>query len=224
MSAAAQLPADEGVSGSSSIAVGGEGAASASASGSAVEVLEPEAEAAPAMGKMGMCSRCDKEAAARYRCPGCEVVTCSLACTNEHKAALGCTGKRARTAFVDIHSLGDRHLISVRPAVKRSRRHARRGRRLGRPGRSGTVPDACKPPRGSPTPPDTSLCGAPDWVGVAIDGTTSSVESAPGRHRTHSSAHRHALTGKWTAQGRVSTDGAERGGGGWCVYDRLSVP
>jgi hypothetical protein len=115
MSAAAQLPADEGVSGSSSIAVGGEGAASASASGSAVEVLEPEAEAAPAMGKMGMCSRCDKEAAARYRCPGCEVVTCSLACTNEHKAALGCTGKRARTAFVDIHSLGDRHLISGAP-------------------------------------------------------------------------------------------------------------
>jgi hypothetical protein len=46
-----------------------------------------------------MCARCG-EAAARYRCPGCEVVTCSLACTNEHKAALSCSGKRSTSATV----------------------------------------------------------------------------------------------------------------------------
>jgi hypothetical protein len=60
--------------------------------------------------RMGVCSRCGE--AAKYRCPGCELVTCSLACIKEHKAALGCCGKRARTDFVDIHDLGDRHLIS----------------------------------------------------------------------------------------------------------------
>lgn len=72
-----------------------------------VEGAEPTAEA---VNRMGVCARCGD--AAKYRCPGCELVTCSLACTKEHKAALGCSGKRPRTAFVDIHDLGDRHIIS----------------------------------------------------------------------------------------------------------------
>jgi hypothetical protein len=76
----------------------------------APEETELEAEVAEVVSRMGVCARCGE--AAKYRCPGCELVTCSLACTKEHKAALGCSGKRPRTTFVDIHDLGDRHLIS----------------------------------------------------------------------------------------------------------------
>ena len=64
-------------------------------------------------GRLGTCwaSRCGE--AARYRCPGCEVVTCSLACTKEHKAALGCLGKRSASAtVVDRPSVADQHVES----------------------------------------------------------------------------------------------------------------
>ncbi|KAK9809887.1 hypothetical protein WJX72_001076 [[Myrmecia] bisecta] len=57
------------------------------------------------------CSVCN-EAPARYRCPGCNVRSCSLACSKAHKQESGCTGKRARTAYVPLQAFTDRELIS----------------------------------------------------------------------------------------------------------------
>eukprot|EP00976_Prorocentrum_cordatum_P081237 1184315-Prorocentrum_minimum.AAC.2 len=62
-------------------------------------------------GKLGMCQCCGEQVA-KYRCPGCEVATCSLACSRAHKAETKCTGKRNRTEFVPTNQLTDRHLQS----------------------------------------------------------------------------------------------------------------
>jgi hypothetical protein len=58
-------------------------------------------------------STCDvcSRAAAKYRCPRCAVATCSLACSNRHKAeGAGCSGKRSRAAFVPMARFGDADL------------------------------------------------------------------------------------------------------------------
>ena len=64
----------------------------------------------PAVRRMGdepakTCACCG--AAARYRCPGCEKRTCSLACINRHKQEWGCTGKRASATFCAIGEFDD---------------------------------------------------------------------------------------------------------------------
>lgn len=56
----------------------------------------------------GVCS----SASSKYRCPGCEFITCSLACTKEHRAQSGCKGTRDRTAFVPISRFNEQHLLS----------------------------------------------------------------------------------------------------------------
>ena len=50
--------------------------------------------------RQGLCSTC--AGAGRYRCPACAAVSCSAACVTAHKKGASCTGKRDRTAFVDI--------------------------------------------------------------------------------------------------------------------------
>lgn len=40
------------------------------------------------------------EPEAKYKCPGCTVSTCSLACSKEHKAKTSCTGQRNRVGFI----------------------------------------------------------------------------------------------------------------------------
>lgn len=40
---------------------------------------------------MEPCSACEKPG--RYRCPSCQLMTCSLGCFNIHKEVTGCTGK-----------------------------------------------------------------------------------------------------------------------------------
>jgi hypothetical protein len=62
-------------------------------------------------GKMGMCDCC-REQAAKYRCPGCDAVTCSLACSKAHKIDVKCSGKRNRTEFIPTAQLTDRNIVS----------------------------------------------------------------------------------------------------------------
>ncbi|KAI8319140.1 hypothetical protein GQ54DRAFT_299579 [Martensiomyces pterosporus] len=45
------------------------------------------------------CEQCTA-AEAKYKCPGCMVRTCSLACSKKHKELTGCTGQRDRTKFI----------------------------------------------------------------------------------------------------------------------------
>ena len=47
---------------------------------------------------LGSCMICEEENA-KYKCPCCEALTCSLSCSTEHKAAVNCDGVRSRTKF-----------------------------------------------------------------------------------------------------------------------------
>lgn len=53
----------------------------------------------------------------------------SAACVAAHKKASGCSGKRNRAEFVDIHSLGDRHLISDYRLLEETQQVAERAKR-----------------------------------------------------------------------------------------------
>lgn len=48
----------------------------------------------------------------KYRCPGCEVVTCSLSCSKAHRKNTGCSGSRNRTAFVPLSQFNEQNLLS----------------------------------------------------------------------------------------------------------------
>jgi len=45
------------------------------------------------------CAVC-QQAVAKYRCPACDLRSCSLACASAHKRSTGCTGKRPVAKFV----------------------------------------------------------------------------------------------------------------------------
>lgn len=92
--AAAAAPADD--------------AAAAAAADAADDDDEPGAAAAPAKAECEVC----RSQPHKYRCPGCGVRTCCLACVDGHKAATGCSGKRDRLAFVPMSEFGDRELLS----------------------------------------------------------------------------------------------------------------
>lgn len=47
------------------------------------------------------CEECGDHAW-KYRCPRCDVKTCSLACSRAHKTRLDCSGKRNKTEFVKL--------------------------------------------------------------------------------------------------------------------------
>lgn len=57
------------------------------------------------------CHQCH-EHAHRYRCPACDMRTCSLACTKAHKQEKACTGKRSRTEMVTLSDFTERQLLS----------------------------------------------------------------------------------------------------------------
>ncbi|GAB1607733.1 box C/D snoRNA protein 1-like, partial [Argonauta hians] len=48
----------------------------------------------------------------KYRCPGCALQTCCVACVKQHKTDSGCTGVRNKTAFVAIEHFNDLNLLS----------------------------------------------------------------------------------------------------------------
>ena len=71
------------------------------------------APATAARDRLGDCAVCDAGVAAKYRCPGCAIVTCSLACSKRHKQmGEGCSGKRKVAEFKDIRDFTDADLVS----------------------------------------------------------------------------------------------------------------
>ena len=73
-----------------------------------------ESAPAPAVrDRLGDCAVCDAGVAAKYRCPGCAIVTCSLECSKRHKQmGEGCSGKRKVAEFKDIRDFTDADLVS----------------------------------------------------------------------------------------------------------------
>ncbi|KAL6587495.1 hypothetical protein OROMI_000473 [Orobanche minor] len=61
--------------------------------------------------KPNLCQECNTNAS-KYKCPGCSLRTCSLACVNSHKQRTTCTGKRLLTNFVPISEFDDNQLVS----------------------------------------------------------------------------------------------------------------
>lgn len=48
----------------------------------------------------------------KYKCPGCSIRSCGLACVKAHKKRTGCTGKRKLTDFVPLSKFDDNLLLS----------------------------------------------------------------------------------------------------------------
>jgi len=65
--------------------------------------------------RLGLCQVC-QSADGRYRCPRCEVVTCSVACVNQHKVgpggAIGCDGVRNKTKYIPLNQFTELDVIS----------------------------------------------------------------------------------------------------------------
>ena len=62
--------------------------------------------------KLGACFIC-KRNRAKYRCPRCETVTCSLICCKAHKRLKGyCDGIRDKTKFVPMEKFSSMELTS----------------------------------------------------------------------------------------------------------------
>lgn len=79
---------------------------------SALRAFTRYTKARPASDHAGRtCAEC-QENTFKYRCPACDIRTCSLACTRAHKQATGCTGKRSRTEMVTLAEFTERQLLS----------------------------------------------------------------------------------------------------------------
>lgn len=62
--------------------------------------------------RFGVCNSCKKEAA-KYRCPRCRIVSCSVACIKEHKKTdPSCDGIRSRSSLVALKKFGYLDLVS----------------------------------------------------------------------------------------------------------------
>ncbi|KAJ1961850.1 Box C/D snoRNA accumulation [Dispira parvispora] len=48
----------------------------------------------------------------KYKCPGCLVRTCSLACSQQHKKQSSCTGQRSKTHYLPLKVFTDNDLVS----------------------------------------------------------------------------------------------------------------
>ena len=76
------------------------------------------------------CAQCAEPA--KYRCPGCNIRSCSLPCVSRHKVEEQCSGKRNVSAFCAVKEFDDGHLLadySFLEGVGRSVDSAERGRR-----------------------------------------------------------------------------------------------
>jgi hypothetical protein len=56
------------------------------------------------------CLGCGAEAV--YRCPGCGVESCSVACVRKHKEETQCDGKRSQATYIPLSQFTDQQLLS----------------------------------------------------------------------------------------------------------------
>ncbi|KAJ8771998.1 hypothetical protein K2173_027175 [Erythroxylum novogranatense] len=76
------------------------------------------------------CEEC-KENPSKYKCPGCSLCSCSLACVKAHKLRTGCSGSnRTGTPFVPLSQFNDRILLSDYNLLEETKRVTESARRL----------------------------------------------------------------------------------------------
>lgn len=68
-------------------------------------------EGTAASTKQAVCEEC-KANPSKYKCPGCSLRSCSLACVKSHKKRTSCSGKRDQTQFVPLSQFDDSLLLS----------------------------------------------------------------------------------------------------------------
>lgn len=74
--------------------------------------------------KLGLCSVCG-ENGAKYRCPKCETVTCSLVCSKAHKKLKNsCDGLRDKTKFVPMKNFTSMELVSDLSLLENAARYS----------------------------------------------------------------------------------------------------
>ena len=77
----------------------------------AQKAVEPAAPPTEKVDEIPRCSICCSQKP-RYRCPACNMRTCSMECVKQHKIEENCSGKRDPTKKVDKKEMGDRMLLS----------------------------------------------------------------------------------------------------------------
>ena len=73
--------------------------------------IEEEEESEKTNSNSTKCEICNTNAH-KYKCPGCSMKTCSLACCKQHKQTTGCDGQRDKTKFVNKEQFDEHVLLS----------------------------------------------------------------------------------------------------------------
>lgn len=68
------------------------------------------------LSRLGPCDSCSI-AESKYRCPRCEVTSCSLECVQSHKSRTKCSGTRDKTKYIATNKFTDLDLLSGEPLV-----------------------------------------------------------------------------------------------------------
>ncbi|XP_024008311.1 box C/D snoRNA protein 1 isoform X1 [Eutrema salsugineum] len=76
-----------------------------------------------------VCEEC-KQNPWKYKCPGCSIRSCGLACVKAHKQRTGCTGKRKATDFVPLSQFDDNLLLSDYNMLEETKRVAESAQRM----------------------------------------------------------------------------------------------
>ncbi|KAK8919228.1 hypothetical protein KSP39_PZI021923 [Platanthera zijinensis] len=79
---------------------------------------------------LSLCNECGSNPW-KYRCPGCSIRSCSLACVNSHKKRTGCMGKRSHTEVVPLSQFDDNLLLSDYKLLEETKRVTDSARRKG---------------------------------------------------------------------------------------------
>lgn len=83
----------------------------------------------PKAKEAAICQEC-KYKVSKYKCPGCSIRTCSLACVKAHKQRTGCSGNRNVTQFVPLSQFNDNILLSDYNLLEEMKRVSESARRL----------------------------------------------------------------------------------------------
>lgn len=75
------------------------------------------------------CQEC-KNKVSKYKCPGCSIRTCSLACVKAHKQRTGCSGNRNVTQFISLSQFNDNILLSDYNLLEEMKRVTESAQRL----------------------------------------------------------------------------------------------
>jgi hypothetical protein len=86
----------------------------------------------------------------KYKCPGCSMKTCSLACCKQHKQSTGCDGQRDKTKFVNKEQFDEHVLLSDYKFLEEQSRQIDNYQRAMEQAMSGSIPANAEPSRQMP--------------------------------------------------------------------------